>query len=136
MGKLIGKIVDAAKWMSHELGSLNDSSGKQDNRIDEQLDIVEELLHEYENGIIGIPWELNLVPAVKAGRCFNGFEKDRGTVVHAVPPLPNTCVGDWFTMALCGVEPGRRGNGWSKAHKGITCPNCLKRLEQWEAIMK
>lgn len=68
-----------------------------------------------------------VLPAVKVGRCFNGAERDRGTIVHLVPPLPVGCNGDWFTKALCGAEPGRRGNGWGKVNKDATCPKCLKR---------
>jgi len=66
--------------------------------------------------------------AVKGGRCFNGFHRDRGVVVHAVEPLPPHSGGDWFTKALCGAIPGDRGYGWSETSKDINCPKCLKKM--------
>jgi len=64
-----------------------------------------------------------------AGRCANGAELDSGTRWHAVP------IGDhgmsW--TALCGAEPGRRSAGWSHwivSGQAVTCPRCLKKLEQ------
>lgn len=71
--------------------------------------------------------------AIKSGRAFNGFEKDRGIIVHLVEPLPPNCTGDWFTKALCGAEPGRRGNGWQEVDSVVTCDKCIrKRLKQIE----
>jgi len=69
-----------------------------------------------------------LLPAVKSGRAWNGAHRDAGVIVHAVEPLPPTSGGDWFTKALCGAEPGRRGNGWAKSNNDINCPKCLKKL--------
>ena len=69
--------------------------------------------------------------ARKIGRCFNGAERDGGTIQHIVPVLPSGCGGDWFSTALCGAEPGRRGNGWSKNVYGNNlCPKCLKKINQ------
>jgi len=55
---------------------------------------------------------MSTVPAIKSGRAWNGFHRDGGVIVHAVPPLRSA--GDWFYKALCGTEPGRRGNGLQK----------------------
>lgn len=68
-----------------------------------------------------------LVSAIKSGRAFNGSEKDRGLIVHFVEPLPSNTSGDWFTKSLCGVEPGRRGNGWSEVNRVVTCEKCIKK---------
>jgi hypothetical protein len=65
------------------------------------------------------------VPAIKIGRCFNGYERDKGIIVHWVTPLPKGDFGDWFNKALCGTEPGRRGNGWAKSNNEVTCKKCL-----------
>ena len=62
----------------------------------------------------------------KAGRCFNGAERDQGVVTHAVPcaAFPS------WEKALCGTRPGQRGNGWKvPASSGeVTCIRCLKKL--------
>lgn len=74
---------------------------------------------------------MGLVTAVKSGRAFNGFEKDRGIIVHLVESLPPSTSGDWFTKSVCGIEPGRRGNGWSEVNRVVTCEKCIKkRLKQ------
>jgi hypothetical protein len=69
-----------------------------------------------------------IVAAVKSGRAWNGAHRDSGNIVHAVKPLPVSTSGDWFTKALCGTEPGRRGNGWANSKLEISCPKCLKKL--------
>jgi len=61
----------------------------------------------------------------KAGRCFNGAERDQGYITHAVPDhdFPS------WTPALCGAVPGARGNGWkdpSPEGTEITCKRCLR----------
>jgi len=62
----------------------------------------------------------------KTGRAFNGAHRDAGTIVHLVAgPQPH---GDWFNKALCGTEPGRRGNGWALSNNGVTCTKCIKKL--------
>lgn len=62
----------------------------------------------------------------KAGRCFNGAERDSGTVKHAVP---DNSFPSWET-ALCGTSPGVRGNGWKEPEVNgeITCERCLKKM--------
>ena len=56
------------------------------------------------------------------GRCVNGRESDRGTVVHAV-------VGGSYGTALCGKKPGPRSNGFSIYEEDeVTCHKCLKAL--------
>lgn len=69
-----------------------------------------------------------LTPAVKSGRAWNGFHNDSGTIVHAVEPLPPSVGGAWFTPAVCGTTPARRGNGWAVTPHAINCPKCLKKL--------
>lgn len=69
------------------------------------------------------------VPAIKAGRCWNGSHRDSGTVVHAVEPLSNPN-GHWFKKALCGAVPGTRSYGWTNTDKEINCSKCLKNLTQ------
>ncbi len=68
--------------------------------------------------------------AIKSGRAFNGFEKDRGKIIHIVPKLPPGCGGDWFETALCGAKPGRRGNGWYQVKDEATCPKCLIKVKE------
>jgi len=75
---------------------------------------------------------MSLVPARKIGRCFNGAERDRGTIVHLVEEQPVTSCGDWFDKALCGSQPGFRGNGWTKSDKDANCPKCLKKQSKSE----
>lgn len=76
-------------------------------------------------------------PVQKAGRSYNGFHKDRGTVVHLiVGDEPN---GYWDGKSLCGVEPGLRSTGWSKAIRfvsreeqhpsEVTCQKCLNKIK-------
>ena len=69
-----------------------------------------------------------VLAAVKAGRCYNGAHRDRGQVVHAVPPLPETSAGYWGTKSLCGVQPSGRSYGWDESKSKINCPKCLKKL--------
>ena len=78
--------------------------------------------------------EKSLTAVEKGGRCWNGFHKDRGTVVHLIEgEEPN---GFWGGKALCGTEPGIRSSGWSRAMtfinrqksvpKEVTCTKCKK----------
>lgn len=54
------------------------------------------------------------------GRCANGWQRDSGTLYHAVPGT-----SEW-SKALCGAQPGRRSNGWSDYRAAApTCPRCL-----------
>jgi len=59
------------------------------------------------------------------GRCANGAERDGGRRVHVVRGR-----SDW-APALCGAQPGWKGNGWSE-HKytEATCPRCIERLKK------
>lgn len=66
---------------------------------------------------------------IKSGRAFNGFERNRGTIVHLVPKQQVGTIGDCFDKALCGTEPGRRGNGWHEVSTIATCPKCLKKAK-------
>ena len=70
--------------------------------------------------------EIKYVSAVKAGRCWNGFHNDRGSIVHAVPPQIHN--GYWGDSSACGTKPGNRSYGWDTTDKEINCPKCLKKL--------
>ena len=70
------------------------------------------------------------VPAIKSGRAWNGSHRDAGVIVHAVPPLPDNCSGDWFNKALCGSIPGISGNGWTKSSRQVNCQKCLNKLDK------
>ncbi len=47
----------------------------------------------------------------KPGRCWDGFERGTGFVIHALqdPLMPEGSYG----KALCGTKPGARTPGWS-----------------------
>lgn len=66
-------------------------------------------------------------PRNLAGRCSNGFERDRGRLFHAV------AVGSW--RALCGAQPGRLSAGWQEFKEGntITCRECLRKIRVIES---
>lgn len=69
-----------------------------------------------------------ILPAIKAGRCANGFERDGGRRVHAVP---YTGRADYYHMgkSLCGTSPGRHSAGWSSnLQKAVTCARCKREL--------
>lgn len=68
--------------------------------------------------------------AKKSGRAFNGAHRDSGSVVHIVPKLPKGTGGDWFDKAVCGTEPGRRGNGWHEVNEDPTCERCIKKFDK------
>lgn len=60
------------------------------------------------------------------GRAWNGFERDAGRIIHAVPE------GSAYShaRALCGVRPGRRSAGWSAyPEPAVTCPRCQRLLK-------
>jgi len=64
--------------------------------------------------------------ATKAGRCWNGAQRDRGSVVHAVPDFENLT----FKDALCGAYPGRKSAGWARSDRPVSCPRCLKIIQE------
>jgi len=71
---------------------------------------------------------MNYSTVTKSGRAFNGAHRDAGKIIHIVEGAePN---GFWGDKALCGTEPGIRGNGWSESHGEATCPKCLKKVTQ------
>jgi hypothetical protein len=83
--------------------------------------------------ILDIPEGYSLV--VKTGRCFNGNERDRGSIQHIVKQTPPKWVGDWFSKALCGSEPVNMTSGWSCTAIGDNvsgdniCPKCFNTLQ-------
>ena len=60
-------------------------------------------------------------PRAKAGRRANGYERDGGSIVHAV--------GLNKHAALCGSKPGDRSDWSVWESPAVTCPKCLKKLE-------
>jgi hypothetical protein len=67
-------------------------------------------------------------PAKLAGRCSNGFEGGRGSVIHVKDNDPH--VNPWGA-AICGQKMGRRSAGWnSMIGHAVTCPRCLKKIQK------
>lgn len=65
-----------------------------------------------------------------AGRCANGYERDQGARVHAVP-YSDTLARNGYAIhaAECGAKPGPRSSGWSlRTDMQPTCPRCVARL--------
>lgn len=56
----------------------------------------------------------------KTGRLLNGNEGGAGFIYHAVKG----------SYAICGTTHGRLGNWSVEEGEKITCPKCLKKLEQ------
>lgn len=65
----------------------------------------------------------------KIGRCFNGAQRDSGSIFH----ITKTDSYPSWDKALCGVEPGAKGNGWSDAEELelSTCEKCIVKLEKF-----
>jgi len=69
-----------------------------------------------------------IVGKYKGGRLSNGFESDKGKIVHAVQYHSR--------KALCGTEPGRRRSvGWLPFDedlpiKEVTCLKCLSKISK------
>jgi len=61
--------------------------------------------------------------AKKSGTARNGFERDRGVLVHIVT---DNKYPSW-SKALCGTSP--RGNGWhyEDESREITCTKCREK---------
>jgi hypothetical protein len=65
---------------------------------------------------------LEVTPMVLSGRCRDGFEADRGRVVHLVPN------GEPWGRALCGAKPGRSSAyGFLGSGRSASCERCLQR---------
>jgi hypothetical protein len=62
----------------------------------------------------------------RAGRRTNGHERDGGILWHAVPR------GTY--KALCGAEPGRKSAWGEYPGLAVTCPKCLKKLANQDAM--
>ena len=70
--------------------------------------------------------------ATRSGTARNGFEMDRGKIVHLVA---KNDYPSWET-GICGVEP--KGNGWyyrESPEIKPTCEKCLKKIES-DSIIK
>lgn len=75
------------------------------------------------------------VPATLSGRCSNGNEHGRGSVVHAVEAHEVGVFGGRkslefadYSVALCAKTHGAHGAGWSMAtDRDVSCPACLKK---------
>lgn len=61
--------------------------------------------------------------AIRSGTARNGFERDRGKIVHLVT---KNDYPSW-ERAICGIDP--KGNGWYYPEQtvNITCEKCLKK---------
>ena len=74
---------------------------------------------------------MNFVTRVKTGRNANGFSRDGGQIVHAVPLLEGESrLNDGGSRkALCGTQP-QGISYWGEPYvvKQVTCPRCLKKL--------
>lgn len=66
----------------------------------------------------------------KTGHCATGAERDGGMRLHAVKSVDGRKPADLWKPALCGTQPGRRGNGWDFREGDITCPGCLKKMKR------
>lgn len=78
--------------------------------------------------------EVPLLPAVLAGPCANGYERDQGSVVHAVPAerRNHNDIGA-YAHALCNKTHGARSAGWvPRPNIEVTCPRCLKKLKEMQ----
>ncbi len=66
---------------------------------------------------------MKYIGAVKNGKLANGFERDKGRVIHIIEG----------GGSLCGARPV---NGWSERHiKEASCNRCIAKLER-ELVMK
>jgi hypothetical protein len=63
-----------------------------------------------------------------AGRCANGYERDQGRRIHAVPTTDALLANGYCThRAACGAKPGPRSAGWSlRSGYTVSCPRCIK----------
>jgi hypothetical protein len=69
-------------------------------------------------------------PASLGGRCANGYERDQGSRIHAVP-TSDALLRNAYCMsrAACGASPGPRSVGWSlRQDHAISCPRCIAAL--------
>lgn len=68
--------------------------------------------------------------ATLAGRCANGYERDQGRRVHAVPTTEDLLRNGYTChAAACGAKPGARSAGWSlRLDLPVNCPRCLTRI--------
>ncbi len=64
-------------------------------------------------------------PAILAGRCANGYERDHGAVVHFVAYQNHLFNTSW--TSLCGKRPGARSAGYSALKAKVTCTKCIKK---------
>ena len=66
---------------------------------------------------------------IKSGtaRSKDGAERDRGTIVHIIKQRPIKTAGYWPGKALCGVQPGKRSNGWHAVTQVATCEKCISK---------
>jgi hypothetical protein len=60
---------------------------------------------------------------VKAGKLANGYEADKGIVVHAIED--DNCYAGSTKAAMCGARPRV---SWSERTLSVSCSKCLKKL--------
>lgn len=75
-----------------------------------------------------LPEPVHSMPATLAGRCTDGRELGRGTLVHAVDGTYRKDYNELHGTALCGAKPGRRSVGWSVWGRDVTCQRCLHKM--------
>jgi hypothetical protein len=65
----------------------------------------------------------DFLPMELIGRCADGFQRDSGYRIHAVP--------QGHGRSLCNKKPGSRSVGFAIRNGAtITCPACLKAIER------
>jgi hypothetical protein len=77
------------------------------------------------------PTPLRFVAVIRTGRNANGFSRDGGRVVHAVPLQQNESrLNDGSARpALCGAQPQGIAY-WNMASlPAVTCPRCLRKVQ-------
>lgn len=70
-----------------------------------------------------------ILPVSLAGRCANGFERDRGSIVHLLEASEFEAQFGirYYARSLCGKTHGARSAGWSTCYgQAATCARCAR----------
>jgi hypothetical protein len=79
------------------------------------------------------PQKYDLVPAILGGKGSNGYERDKGAVVHAVEVI-NPHFMDLSDTAACGKRHGARSIGYlARKELTVNCPKCIKAMKKVKA---
>lgn len=78
---------------------------------------------------------MKLTNATLGGRCANGYERGRGSRVHAVRDESGELERNGYVLAgaLCGAKAGSRSVGFCPTIAPVNCPRCLARLSKSQA---